>query len=57
MSKSHTELSLEILIENLKAVRFNFESKPLDNAFVYLNALIESYEDQLKKAQDEQGTL
>ena len=55
MNKTHPELSLELLVDNLRAVRLNFQTMPFNSASIYLNSLIEAYEDQLKKAQDKEG--
>ena len=55
MNKTHTELTLELLLENLRTVKLNFESKPFEIAIIHLTALIEAYEEQLKKAQDQKG--
>ena len=54
--KTNAQLTLETLLENLRAVRLNIESMPIQLAIEYLNGLIDEYEKQLK-ATDENGDL
>lgn len=51
--KTNAQLTLEVLLENLRAVKLNIESMPIQLAIGYLNDLIDEYEKQLKATNNE----